>query len=552
MITNFKYRYDDGAYGGMNIARVGSASELTSEERHRLEVMQNQWDFYEGYHWEDIEETDAPQITTNYTRLFVDKYVAFEFGKGFVITVPENMEDVPVTINDTITLRDSDTDRDGVVEGEEQGKTVTREKTIVEFLDEVWKNNKRAILTTEIGQMKSITGDAWVRPSFVSAEELKEENSDPFDEFPNGMIRLTLLPTQYAFPRFNPHDRDRIDEFLVIYPIHKDSPLDELGMRGDSSKNVLYKEIWTKDRIVVKEDSEIIDEMENPYGFIPFVQIKNYPLAGRSFGQSDLDDVIPLNTEYNLKNSDMSEVIDYHSAPITLVYGAKIGNLEKGANKVWGGLPKDSRVENLYMQGDLVAAQSYNSKIKTSMCEVGSVPETVIGGAQAISNTSGVALQYMNLPLVERTNIKKDCTVEGIEYLHKMILAIAVEEGLIKIPDGVQRKDFFTTYVKINDTLPKDTLLELQQIQMEMLYGLECRHGALKRLGRDDASGVLAEVDREREEHPELFNQALQTLWYQNNQANQSPQINSGFLNGQTPNEELQKELTGQTGETFE
>lgn len=37
------------------------------------------------------------------------------------------------------------------------------------------------------------------------------------------------------------------------------------------------------------------------------------------------------------------------------------------------------------------------------MCEIGGVPETVLGGAQAISNTSGVALQYINLPLIEKT-----------------------------------------------------------------------------------------------------------------------------------------------------
>lgn len=68
---------------------------------------------------------------------------------------------------------------------------------------------------------------------------------------------------------------------------------------------------------------------KNKYGVIPFVQIKNLSIAGKVEGVGDLDDIIPLNVEYNLKQSNVSEIISYHSAPITVVYGAKISNIEK-------------------------------------------------------------------------------------------------------------------------------------------------------------------------------------------------------------------------------
>ena len=281
--------------------------------------------------------------------------------------------------------------------------------------------------------------------------------------------------------------------------------------------------------------------MENPYGLIPFVQIKNFPIAGRPYGVGDLDDIIPLNIELNTKRSDISEIIDYHSAPITLVYGAKIGNLEKGANKVWGGLPKDSKVENLGMQGDLVASTQYTSEIKTSMCEIGGVPETVLGGASAISNTSGVALQYMNLPLIERTKIKRQCTSAGLKLVNKMILHISLIEGLIELPPNISKKDFLDNEVILPDTLPKDELIELQKIETEMKLGLECRHGAMERTGKDNIQSKIAEIDKERSEHPEIFNPALQAPWYQN-------QLNSGVTNGQTSIEQVRKEVTGQNG----
>ena len=281
--------------------------------------------------------------------------------------------------------------------------------------------------------------------------------------------------------------------------------------------------------------------MPNPYCIIPFVQIKNFPVAGRSYGVGDIDDVIPLNVEYNLKRSDVSEIIDYHSAPITVVYGAKIGNLEKGANKVWGGLPKDAKIDNLKLEGDLSASTTYITDLKTSMCEVSGVPETVLGGASAISNTSGVALQYINLPLIERTRIKRLSTQKGLAKVNKFILYIALAEGLITKPEEIEMRNFLYNEVTLPDTLPKDELLELQQIQTEMTLGMECRHGAMERLGKDDINNKINEIDAERSKHPELFNPLLQQALFQS-------RLNSGMTNGQTPVEQVRTEMTGKNG----
>jgi hypothetical protein len=251
---------------------------------------------------------------------------------------------------------------------------------------------------------------------------------------------------------------------------------------------------------------------------------------------SDLEDIIPLNVEYNMKESNVSEIIDYHSAPVTIVYGAKIGNLEKGANKLWGGIPKDAKVENLELKSDLSASSTFIDNIKLSMCEVGGIPQSVLGGSTAISNTSGVALQYINLPLIEKTRIKRMNTESGIEYLNKVILLIAVIEGLIKIPEGVTKRDFYFNEVTIPDTLPKDALMELQLIEQEMRMGLEHRKGAMKRLGKENVDVLIGEIDADRKAHPELYSQL------------QQKGTNSGMTNGDTAIESVRKETTGMNG----
>lgn len=542
MIENFRHKYADNFEDTLNVGQLSSSGNLTNAEIIRLQRIKEAWNFYEGYHWEGIDDLDSTQVTFNYCRPFVNKFVAFEFGKGFTINTPSEFDSLEVTVNDHIVVEDVDEDHDGVFEEEERlPEPIIREKTLQEFLNDVWDSNKKDTLLTELGQTKSITGEAWVKVQYQSPEDL----IDPFEEYPNGKIKLSVVPTQFVFPTFGEHDKDRIESLLVMYPIKSRRETGVLFKRSVET-TVLYKEVWTNEEIVVYEDKEEVDRMENPYGFIPFVQIKNFPIAGRTYGLGDLDDVIPLNIEYNTKKSDVSEVIDYHSAPITLVYGAKIGNLEKGANKVWGGLPKDAKVENLSLQGDLVASNNYINSIRTSMCEIAGIPETVLGGASAISNTSGVALQYINLPLIEKTRVKRSCSKDGLERVNKIILFLSIYHGLIVKPEEVSMRSFVNNSVELPDTLPKDELLELQRIEQEMKLAIECRHGALERLGVDNISRKLAEIDREREAHPELFNPALQQVMAQ--QAMMSATNAGGMMNGQTPIEQVRTEITGQNG----
>lgn len=535
MIENFRNKADTYLEESINIGKLSSSGNLTREEVTRLEDIKTAWNFYEGYHWEGIEETDSPQLTFNYCRVFVNKFVSFELGSGVTRSFSSALEDREVTVNDPINEKNKDSNDDGYIDADERSTDKVRQKTLLEFVNEVWSYNNEEELLIELGQAKSITGEAWVKVDYDSPEEL----DDPFQKYPNGKITIDVIPTQYVFPTFNPHNNKKVDTLLIMYPIQK---TENVGLlKRSRTKIVVYKEYWTKDTIEVYEDKTLIDSMTNPYGTIPFVQIKNFPVAGRSHGVSDLEDLIPLNVELNTKRSDVSEVIDYHSAPVTLVYGAKIGNLEKGANKVWGGLPKDSKVENLQMQGDLIASTTYINTLKTALCEIGGVPETILGGASAISNTSGVALQYMNLPLIDKTKIKRSCTKNGLEDVNRLIIMVALSKGLIVKPEDVSLTELYYNEVTLPDTLPKDTLIELQQIETEMKLGLESREGAMKRLGKEDIQTLLAKIDAEREAHPEIFNPMLQQTMLQN-------ELNSGMTNGQTNTEEVRKEITGQNG----
>ena len=506
MVGFERQRNSDDFY---NTSLIGIQGELSNEQVKRVKRIHNNWNFYEGYHWEDMPDVDTPEITLNYCRAFVNKFVSFELGKSFSIEVHDSMKDIIVT-------------RDG--------------RTSFKYLEDVWEDNKQFSFCTEMGQMKSVTGEAWIQVRFFP----KEEIDDPYMRYPNGRIRVMLIPTSTVFPEFDPHDKDKLVRVTVMYTYDKVTRSGILGRK--TTKKILYKQVWTKDECAVYDDSKEPVIYPNKYGVIPFVLIKNLTIAGRTEGYSDLDDLIPLNVEINTKESNVSEIIDYHAAPVTVVYGAKVGNLEKGANKMWGGLAKDARVENLELKGDLGASTSHIADIKTAMCEIGGIPQTVLGGAQAVSNTSGVALEYINLPLIEKTRVKRANTETGLEEVNSLILLISVLEGLITPPKDVPLRDFFWNACTLPDTLPKDKLLELQQIQQEMKSGIETRKGAAVRMGKEDVEELLKDVDEDIKNNPCFYGHS------DPNDPNHFPQINSGMTNGQTPVEQVRKEITGKNG----
>ncbi|MBO8161144.1 MAG: phage portal protein [Thermosipho sp. (in: Bacteria)] len=506
----FKRRYK---FQDLNtLGLLSLQNEISPEDTVRLMRIYQAWNFYDGYHWENIPPQDKPEVTVNYCRRFVDKFVAFELGKGFSIKYPEKIEKTIVT---------------------ETGKN------IVQYLEDIWKANKKNLFCIELGQSKSITGDGWVQVKF----EEPGTYPDPFSLFPNGRIRILVIPTSIVFPEYDKHDKDILTKMTIAYPIE----VETVGVvsRRRKVKKVIYKQVWTDKTLEIWEGSELVYSTSNKYGVIPFVQIKNFPIVGRTEGLGDLEDIIPLNVELNLKKSDVSEIIDYHSAPVTVVFGARISQLEKGANKIWGGLPKDAKVTNLELTGDLTASVNYIESIRKAIHEIGSIPEGALGSGMHISNTSGVALQLLNLPIIERVRIKRMSTKEGIEQINRLILLISLKEGLITKPNDISNYDFYSSEVIFPDVLPKDELIELQKIEQEMKLGLENREGAMERLGRKDIQAKLRLIDEDRMRNPLIYGLDEESTLGVNKEGKEK-KLNSGLTNGETAIEQVRKEINGQ------
>lgn len=422
---------------------------------------------YLGHQHAFRRETGEPQLVFNFYRAMTDFVNRFTFGRGVHFRSPKATEAI-----------------------------------IPDLLKRIWEeDNTEGDILLEIGQLGGVTGDAFIKVAY------EEPFQDTAGNYHPGRVRILPLNPAHCFPEYHPHDRDRFLRFKLKYRIWTTS------LEG-TRQVATYTEIISDDAIEEYYNDELIDSRPNPLGVIPVVHIPNMRVSGSPWGIPDCHDIIVLNRHYNEVAIDLADIINYHSAPVTIITGAKASNLEKGAKKVWAGLPKEASVFNLEggyqgLQGGL----QYLDMLKRAMHEMVGVPETALGQVQPISNTSGVALSIQFQPLMNRYQQKVAIYGKGLEKVNEYALrtlAIKEPDKFVWNPDSdtpigegqlpqldLQDPLTYRSYVHFPPPLPLDKLVVLNEIQQKMQLGLESREGALRTLGEEFPEQKLAEIREE-------------------------------------------------------
>ena len=467
--------------------------ELADEEFEvhgpRLNRYSAAWAWYLGHHWAYRREFGESQFYLNYVRTMSDYITNFCFGKGVQFRTPEQ--------NNAI---------------------------IPHLLNKVWgqHNNKEHVLW-EMGQLASVTGDCFVKVAY------EEPYVDPIGIPIAGKIRILPLNPAHCFPEYHPHDRTRLLRFKLKYRFW--------GTASEGTRQVYtFTEIITDDTVEQYINDELVDTYPNAIGHIPIVHIPNTTISSSPWGQSDIWDIIPLNRELNEKMAEVSDIINYHAAPVTIITGAKASQLERGPKKVWAGLPKDSNVFNLESRGEMAGALEFIQVIKRTMHELTGVPETALGQTQPISNTSGVALAIQYQPMMNRYSMKKVHFTRGLERVNEIVIrtaAVFQPHLLVYDPSvsGQPEKDnaieldptdplTYQTTCHWPDPLPVDVLITLNEVQAKLALGLESKRGALQLLGEEFPNEKMSEVFEEQMDDAldqgslEMFNaQVQQAIW---------------------------------------
>jgi hypothetical protein len=445
--------------------------ELADEEFEvhgpRLNRYSLNWAMYLGHHTSYRRQAGETQMVFNYYRALTDYIINFSFGKGVHFRSPKQTEGI-----------------------------------VPDLLSRVWEvdNDKHTVLW-EMGQQGGVSGDCFVKVAY------EEAYVDTVGRAHAGKVRVLPLNASFCFPEFHPHDRERLIRFKLKYRFW--------GTSLEGTRQVFtYTEILTDDIIEEYINDELIDSRPNPLGTIPVIHIPNVRISGSPWGLSDCHDIIPINRTYNEVSTDIADIVNYHAAPVTVIIGAKANQLEKGANKVWGGLPKDARVENLEggAQG-LKGAMELLALMKKAMHEMTGVPETALGMSSPVSNTSGVALAIQFQPMMNKWTQKTTQYARGIQRINELIILnlalkepetmmwnptvegtlVVGEAEMLDINDPLTLQNF----VHFLPPLPLDKLILLNEVQTKMSLGLESKAGALRTMGEEFPYEKLDEIRME-------------------------------------------------------
>ena len=439
---------------------------LTASEVKRMARYSDSWQFYNGEHFANIPQEDRPEVVHNWSRRIVNLFTAIEtLGISFRFSNQQ------------------------------------AEEVALPFLNDVWERSGRDSLLFNAFQEKDVCGDTYFLvnyiPKLLMNGSPNPDFNDPFGEIEeDGTISIFRVPSSICFPKWKDGYVDEMESCTILFPIDTES----FGIR----RVKIIRYVYFPDKIECYENDTMAEgyPIENPFKFIPVVHLKNIRSGVDPYGISDIEDIIPINTELNLKNSDVSEILDYHTSPVTVIFGARAQQLDKGANKVWSGLPEKGRVEQLSLNSDLGFSTEYRKDQKKAIHSIGAAPAIATGDMDLPANISGPALHTAFLPTTLQLSLKRKHSSPALVKLNKMILSIAVNKKLLAVPQGMKTKDLLAHKVIYADYLPKDQLQELQALQQEFKLGLESRKGALERLGRDNIEEKIKEVDNEWKDDP--------------------------------------------------
>lgn len=461
--------------------------DLVSLNDMRLQKYRGNWNAYYGLNLDKMNAEDGSKAArVNFLKRNIDKVGYFAFGGGYEMTHPRYQDNLRLA-------------------------------------DMCWGLKKIEKLL-KLSQQGSVTGDAFVMvaPKAIATKALAAnapQTAESKDKTPGSQIAIVVLPSEYCLPYYDPFDSDVLVAMEVKVPFQVQNAegkfetqyqymkiTDETVSYGilDSDGNVYG--------ISVNERSAKLAEIPNPIKSVYCIHIRNFPAGNSIYGSDDITEVAALNNAYTERLTDIGAIVNYHSAPITCVYGAKAGSLVRGPNKVWGNLPKDGKVENLELKTDLKAANDHLAKIKEGLHELTGVPEIAQGSQQAISNTSGVALHTMYLPLIERADTKQN--IYGPGLMEVVVLAlkwcqeldlmsfVAPVSGEVQVVKPITKPETWddlrqNTTIRYPSPLPKDRLIEAQ-IQTTLITArLQSRRAAMVALGVKDPETLLKEIAEE-------------------------------------------------------
>lgn len=195
-----------------------------------------------------------------------------------------------------------------------------------------------------------------------------------------------------------------------------------------------------------------------PYPFAPIFSCQNLPNPNESWGTPDLTpDLIEMNKVLNFIQSNTARIIKFHAHPKTWGKGFRAAQLATAVDDVLIIEAPDGTLQNLEMHSDLHSSLTFAANLRADMDEQSRVPAVALGRTAELpkGNISGVALQLLFQPLIEKTTQKQRLYGKFIREICRAALVLA---GLLSLEEW----EAYPINLKFDNLLPIDDLAAAQ------------------------------------------------------------------------------------------
>lgn len=346
-------------------------------EQDRLEKFRRNWEVYYGKGKKPLTVAAGAaddNLRMNFARMFVDKGVAFLFGKevGFEL---------------------------------EEGVQTPQE----DYLEAVWQANRKMSLLQKLATSGAVCGTAFVKIHWKPGMEPRLIICDP------ETVSVTLAED----------DIDQVVAYTIRYP-----SIDPVTKKPVTIRQVIEQDgagwMITDQRENVNGGSiQTLGEQRWPYTFAPIVHCQNMIAPHEFWGMSDIeDDLLEVIDKENFTVSNILKILRYHAHPKTWARGVGKADVRVNPDELILLPGETATLQNLEMQSDLVSSIQMHKELKQFVHELARVPEVATGKVESVGQLSGIALEILYQPLLEKTEAKRVTYGEMIVELNRRLLAL--------------------------------------------------------------------------------------------------------------------------------
>jgi hypothetical protein len=311
-------------------------------------------------------------------------------------------------------------------------------------------------------------------------------------------VRLEVVEPARALPLLSSMDWKKVCAYVQVYQVRRQpgelrSPakskwlsrvLSQLTaarlIAVSSDEFITVAEILTANSWQRYEDETLVAEGENSLGEIPLVHIQNTAVPFQYAGQSDVEQLIPMQDELNTRLSDRANRITMQSFKMYLGKGIEdFTNLPVAPGRMW--ITDNPAAEVIEFGGDPSSPSevSHIEELRAAMDKASSVTPIAAGVIQGnIGNlTSAVALRVTMMALVAKTERKRTTYGQAIARICELSLAWLDRAGLF--PNSADERRIEINWPSL---LPDSELEHLQEAQIKLNLGVP-RDIVLRELG---------------------------------------------------------------------